>query len=224
MTTLAQARTSVRGRLDDQAYSTDDDLDSWINEACRDVARSTLSLRDTTTISVTLPSTSTYTLPTDCIQVHNVEFVRTGENQIHPLDPTRITPAEAMGWTNQDASGIPQLYFTWGFTGSAQLYVWPKSSDAGTLTVWYYRLPATASTPTAELEIPNGWDDLVYDYCEYRARLRDGDARWRDIKEQYQAKLMDHFNVTRDMHDQPNYISTGTSGGNWWEFDPTEGW
>jgi hypothetical protein len=225
-TTLLIARTAVRERLDEatEVFWKDDEIDRWLNEACRDIARATETLRDIATISVTLPTTTTYNLPTDCIQVHNVEYTRTGENTIYPVQPSRISSAEAMGWTNQDTSGIPQMYFTWGFSGSAQLYLWPKPADAGTVTVWYYRLPAEATLDSDNLEIPEGWQDLLYEYCEYKARLKAGDEmRWKASRDEYQQKLVDHLNVTRDMVDQPHYISGGGSQV-WWDFDASEGW
>lgn len=224
--TLSTARTAIRERLDETTatFWSNTELNRWINEACRDIARATESLRDTSTIAVTLPSTYNYTLPSDTIRVHNVEWVRTGDTQIYPLEPTRVTGAEAMGWTNQDTSGNPQMFFTWGFSGDAQLYVWPKPDAAGTITLYYYRFPAEVSSDGANVEVPNGWEDLVYDYAEYRARLKDNDERWKWAREEYQQKLTDHLNLTRDMHDHPHYISPGVRTGQWWQFDTADGW
>ncbi len=227
MTTLTTAIAAVRSRLDEATavYWSDDEITTWINEGCRDLARRTESLRDTASIAVTMPSAISYNLPDDCIRVTKVQYKRTGDTYQYDLNPTRVSSAEAQSWNNEDSSGTPQLYFTWGFAGTLgtpQLYVRPKASSAGTITVYYYRTPVAVSSGGDSLEIPIGWEDVIYEYCEYKARLKAGDERWRNAKEEYESKLVDFYEVTRDMVDQPTYIGPPIGNNPWWDFG--EGW
>lgn len=214
----------LRSRLDESTavFWSDEELMAWINEAAKDIARRTEALRTTDTIAVTIPATVYYNLPADVVRVHRVEFTMDDSTQIYRLQPINVPNADSIGWMNQDATGIPEYFFTWGFSGTLgtpQLYVYPKPSMAGELKVWYYRLPVAADTGDDLIEIPEGWDDVALEYAEYRALLKDGNPRFQIAKQDYESKLNDMYNLTRDLHDSPSYVVPYGLGGTGGPFD-----
>jgi hypothetical protein len=219
--TLQTALTAVRERLDEAGavYWQDRELQRWLNEGCREIARKTEALRDTADIAATA-GVGVYNTPADVLRIHRLEYTMTGNNTIYPLESTTVNHAEAMGWVNQDSQGIPYIFFTWGFAGAdgtPQLYVFPKPTANGNLKVWYYRTPSEPTGQTDTFEIPQGWEDVIYAYCEYKARMRDGDQQWQAAKMEYQEKLDEMIVLTRDMSDAPTHITQGTSSyGPWW--------
>lgn len=217
MTTLTDALLAVRSRLDEASavYWSEEELTRWLNEGCRDIARRTEALRDQDSVTVTVPATVYYNLPTDVIRVHRVEYTMTGSNQIYRLQPINVPTADSIGWMNQDTEGIPEYFFTWGFSGGGNpnLYIYPKPAQAGELTIWYYRLPVAVVAGADELEVPSGWEDVVYEYCEYKAKLKDGNQNWQIAKQEYESKLEDMYNLTRDLHDSPTHIVPYGAGG-----------
>ena len=219
--------TQLRSRLDEptEVFWSDTELMTWLNEAAKDIARRTESLRTTDTVTVTVPATVYYNMPADVVRVHRVEFTMDDSNQIYRLQPINVPNADSIGWMNQDAEGIPEYFFTWGFSGTLgtpQLYIYPKPSMAGELKIWYYRLPTAATDPANNIEVPEGWEDVVLEYAEYRALLKDGNPRFEICKSEYESKLNDMYNLTRDLHDSPTHIvpyGIGGGGGPWDDLD-----
>lgn len=217
-TTLTTALTAVRERLNESlaGFWKDAELTRWINEGTREVCRRTECLRSNDSISA-VAGTATYALPVDAIRVHRVEYTQTGGIVRYPLDPVEVNAVDALGWSNTQTRGIPQFFVTWGYPGNATLNVFPKPATTGTFTVWYYRLPVEVSSGSDELDLPEGWQDVVYDYCEYMARMKDKDQQWQAAKAQFDDKLADLFALTRDLHDNPSRVASYGSGNLWWQ-------
>lgn len=234
MVTQQDAITRCRERLAEpkpMLYS-DIELCAWLNEACRTVSRKTESLRETFTIAVTA-TVSNYAISlgtpnitaANIIRIHRVEYLQTGSGTIYTLRPVEVNHADALGYTSgQDNSGTPYLYFLWGWgpstatantTPSMQLF--PSPSSDGLLNIYTYRFAADldilGSDRLANLEIPNGWDDILYDYVEYRARLKDRDPQWQVAKQLFNENLTDMFNLTRQYTDAPGDITPVTPSG-----------
>lgn len=216
-TTRATAVTAVRERLNESlaGFWTDTELTRWINEGTREVCRRTECLRTQDTVSA-VAGTATYALPTDAIRVHRVEYMQTGAIIRYPLDPVEVNAVDALGWSNTQTRGIPQFFVTWGYAGAATLHVFPKPATAGEFTIWYYRLPVEVVEDEDTLDMPEGWQDVVYDYCEYMARMKDKDQQWQAAKAQFDDKLADLFALTRDFHDNPSRIAPMSGGNLWW--------
>lgn len=228
MVTQADAITRCRERLAEPLPSLFSDLEIavWLNEACRNVSRKTESLRETFTIPVT-STISTYAMSlgspaitsANIIRIHRVEYHMTGSTTIYTLRPVEVNHADALGYTSgQDNSGTPYLYFLWGWgpssatgttTPSVQLF--PSPSADGLLNIFVYRfsndLDVYGSARQSLLEIPNGWDDILYDYVEYRARLKDRDPQWQVAKQLYEENLADMYSLTRQYTDAPGDIT-----------------
>jgi hypothetical protein len=220
--TLAEVRTQIRDRLDEAAarYWTNAQIDSWINEATRDVARRAEVLQTTSTIT-TIAGTQEYSMPSDVVRVHRVEH--------HSGDA--VTPLEYRDFNNMDAvwgtgqkqttNTRPYWYSLWGYPPNLKVVLFPiPALSDDTIKVFYYRMPAAISGDSTTVPVPQGWEDLVVMYAEYIAFRKDGDPRWTEAKTLYEERLHQMLDVTRRWTDQAGAITTGTSYVPGWLHNP----
>lgn len=210
--TLAQARTALRERLDEKEARAWDDhaLDRWLQEGAKDIARRCEVLQATTTIAVTA-STQTYDAPTNMVRIYRVTWSATGDSSVYPLEYRDFNSADAVWWTQSAVStGVPTLFTMWGVPGSVDITLYPTPSQNGTLTVQYYRLPTAPTLDSSTMDLPEGWEDTMYSYAEYKAMLADRDDRWQAAKAIYEEQLEDLHGLTRRHTDQ---------GGSSWQPD-----
>ena len=224
------APNSVPGNPTPRQF-TDTELTEWINDGLRDVARRAEGLitYDTTiTISAYVPipgqAAPTYPLQTDIIRIQRIEFIPYGAiNQVYPLQAsTQQQMDQVWGTYQQNPASYPQFWVTRGYPGGSGrnqflLQVYPVPSQGGTLNVYYYRHPTRLTDPVANtaeyqvtLDIVEGWDDAVIDFAEYKALQKARDPEWKDRKAEYEEKVAQMIDVTRQWTDQPSYMTYGT--------------
>lgn len=177
--TLGIMLYELRARIDEPVENRwkDRELRTWINEGLREVATRTECLRDTASIAV-VAGTQSYTMPTDIVREHNVEFDPTGSQQTFTLERRDYRAMQQWWGSYQTTSGYaPSFYTTWGFPGDMQVIIYPVPSVDGTLTVFYYRLPALLSVfgdaDGTAVEVPEGWESVVLDWAEQKAYFKD---------------------------------------------------
>jgi hypothetical protein len=209
-------RDDVRGHIDEASASfwTDAQLNTWVNDALRDIARRTETLQTIGTVAV-VAGTRSYTLnfSPNLFRVHRVEFdPGPGQGPIYPLEARNFYELDQV-WGSQQAQqrAYPDYWALFGFPPGLSIYLFPVPSQAGNLNVYYYRLPATATADTDVLEVPEGWWDLVTLYAEVHALRKDADPRFTDAAQMYEQKIAEMIDMTRHWHDQQQYISTGRS-------------
>lgn len=214
--TLTQLLSDVRSALDEPVarFYTDAELTRWINDGLVDVARRTQTLAHFSATITGVANQTKYNLPTDLITLHRVEFVPASSTQVYPVQ--LMTPAELdQYWGSQQdtASSYPWAAAVWGFPGQTatlQLQIYPVlSSNGGTIRLWYYRLPATLTAGADIAEIPAGWESLISDYCEYRAKRKARDATWQEAKMLYDEAVDNMIDTTRAWHDTNQAITVG---------------
>lgn len=225
--TLSDILADVRSRLDETTvrFWLDSELTRWINEGLRDISRRAEVLLSYNTNIPALPNCAKYVLPNDVLRVHRVEFIPSGSNQsTYTLQASTYQEMDNVWGIRQSVQrSYPSYYVLWGVAGpigiTMQLY--PVPSQAGTINLYYYRLPKTLVATTDVAEIPEGWQDLVALYCEYLAMRKDRDPRWQESKQLYEESLIAMINVTRQLHDQARSVTVGTMNvPNWlYEFD-----
>lgn len=194
--TQAQVVDEARYRLNETvpAFFDDRELCIWINEACRDIARRTMCLRDSDTVTA-VAGTQAYTQAADVLMIHRVEYAATGQSQRHALQYMDINSMDKYwGASRAVTQGTPQFWTSWGAPPALSLILYPTPSVGGSLYVHHYRLPAelntTGTARATSIDVPSGWEDLVLDYLEYRAFLKDGQAQRAGIaKQQYEQNL-----------------------------------
>lgn len=214
MATLAEMVATVRARLDEalgEHQWLDTELKGWINEGVRDVARRTESLQVYDTIAG-IAGTHKYTLPTDIVRATILEWVPDA-GQVFPMQYVPMHAfKQSVPATQEDTQGRPILWTIWGFGPSMELFVYPTPGEAGDFRLYYYRMPADLATDGSDdsdtLTIPSGWEDVVADYVEYRAKRKDGNQDWTAAKELYDEHLMDLNETAIQWSDQAGTVVT----------------
>lgn len=208
--------SELRSRINEpnaNGFFSDIELRTWINEGAREIARRTEALRTSSTIAV-LANTQDYTAPTDCIRMHRLEFKPTGQTQRMPLQ-YRDRQAMDVVWGTHSAITVsywPEYYSMWGLPPTMTITVYPTPSGAGTLYAYYYKLPTALSTSgsasATTLDVPEGWEDLILDYAESRARLKQQRADLYGIAwQQFIDRLMSLNEAAVRFVDAPGQIT-----------------
>lgn len=223
MTTQATFVERLReDRLDEATADqwADEELRRLLNEGAADIARKTECLQDRTAIAG-IVGTSEYTVPASAIRVFRVEFTPTSE-RTRALEYVDVKNMDGFGWEQRDRTqSYPDIYTVWGSGRTLKLIAFPAPGGAGSFTVWYYRLPTDLAVDgtagSSHLEIPQGWDDIVLDYAEYRALRKDRDPRWTEAKAIYDENLSTMFDNTRRWVESSGMISPNVGGSlpNW---------
>jgi hypothetical protein len=197
-TTLATALIETRARLDEadglgattNVAWLDSELRRWINEGCVDITRRTHCLTDRTTIAVT-GGTAEYTGPVNTLAIDIVNYTPTGGSKA-PIQYQHITNANAVQFISQ-SSYIPYWWTIRNMPPNLKIILTPTPSTNGQLEVIYTRVAAKLATDgtadASNMEIPDGWEDLVYEYAEIRALRKDRDPRWQEAQSSYTDKI-----------------------------------
>jgi hypothetical protein len=217
--TVADIISEAADRFDDPTHRrfSEATLRSWILEGSKDIARRTECLRGSAAIAVSA-STQEVTGPVDTVRIHDAQFEPTGQTAKYPLtylDRKAMHPLWGAG--QSQGTGTPEYYTTWGVPPTLTITLAPIPSEAGTLRVFYYRLPATIATDGTDdsdpIDLPAGWEDLVTTYVEARGYRKD--RRLDD----YQLAMGDYRDQLRDlMLTSARFIDEPGS------FIPSEGW
>lgn len=232
--TQANALLAVRSRLDEPTaeYWTDTDLRRWINEIALDMARRTESLRgtyDQAAVAGTKAYTPAFTSTTNVYRIYQIDFIPTGSTLTYPLDYMDRAGASEVWGIMQDTQGIPALWTSWGAPPTLSIQVYPSPGQAGTLRLYYYRLPTqlaitTSADAAVSVDIVDGWEDVLIDGVEYKARRRDGDSTWQEAKQEYEQHLEAMMEATIRFTDAAGQITSSsglhvpswlTGGGDW---------
>lgn len=208
--TLAQARTDVRSRLDEATASfwSDTELTRWINEGQNDVARRSECLRATSDIAVTA-GTQDYVAPTDLVRATAAEWRPTSSDQRFPLTYLDRHNADSIWGTSQSMTdGTPAIWTAWGYPGTSTFTIklYPTPYEAGTLRLYYYKLPTEVAADGDTLGVPNGWEDLVVEYATMLAYRKDGNQQWQDAFQKYTADLEALIETAVRFSDQAGHI------------------
>lgn len=206
MTTLLDLRTSLRDRLNEPSarFWSNAQLNNWLNEGQKDIARRLEVIQTQSTINV-VANQNDYTLNLPIVRVYRIEY--TDPNGIiYPLEYRDFNAMDSVGygWVDVSATGTPMFYTLWGVPPTLQLTLLPKPdlNVPNGLRLYYYSLPAVMVQDTDVVTLPAGWEDLIVDYAEYNALRRNKDARWMEAKQIYEHKLEEMRQLTRRWTDQ----------------------
>lgn len=231
--TLTDVLRRIRSRLNETTPQlwTDTELTDWVNDGCRDLARKAEDLMVYDTSLAVSANVAVYTLPqSDIIRINRAEYVPTGSTQTYPLVPSNQAEMDTIWGTNQGIqSAYPQWFVLTGYpggvgTGALKIQFYPVPSQAGTINLFYYKLPYRFLDPnlnpaelTKNVEVVEGWEDLVIMYAEWNALRKSRDPRWQEAKQLYDQELDYLIDVTRYYHDNSRFVTTSTRAGvpNW---------
>ena len=142
----------------------------------------------------------------------------------YPLTHASLSSLDSVrGSGQQTVSGTPQVYSLWGQAGRNKIVLYPKPQETGHLRIYFYGQPAPMSASGDLHGLPPGWDSLVLDYAEYKAKLRDKDPSWQAAKSEFEQNLMTYQKMFDRLSIDPPRIEADpmwsyTAGG--WE----DGW
>lgn len=214
--TLANFISKIRVDLDERtaAFYTDADLTNWINEGAREVARrAEVGQAKSTSVTITANSTALLSMPTDVIQIHRVEFqTTTSPQQIYPVELKTYEEMDRIwGWTQAATGTYPTCVVFWGEPPSLNAQLWPIPAVNGNLNIFYYQVPTqlTSTQSTSLVTCPQGWEDVIQLYVEYRALRRARDGEWQGAKAIYEEKIENLIEKTVQWHDQAQTVITG---------------
>lgn len=226
--TQGEAVTRLRHRLEEATASmwTDAMLRRWLQEGAKDLARYTESLEDKATISVSA-GTAEYSGPADTVKVVSCQFTATGATVKTPLEYLDVDNAEGIFYTG--SQGTPMAFTLWKPAPNMAIRLYPTPSLAGSLTVWYRRLPAeldvdSTSDDATALDFPDAWLELLLDYAEARALRRDRDPRWSEAQALYQQGREEMLIRTQRHADQPGAIYASGTASAIAALDSYDGW
>jgi len=183
MTTPAEALTAIRLLLNEPTAAawSDPELRGYLNDALKDIARRTLCIRDKVTVTASA-SINEYALAATILHIDRIEWTPTGDTRKIPLTPRSYDSMDLMWGTHQDSiTSDPRVYTTWGVPGPSplglKLKVYPTPHVGGNLVVFVRRLPTpipiNGSADSTQIELPQGWDEIAYDYVCYKAFRKD---------------------------------------------------
>lgn len=214
--TLSSLIEQVRSTLDEpqSRFWSDAELIRWINDGLTDVARRSQTLQQYSATIAGVAGQSKYNLPTDLINLHRVEFTPASSTQTYPVQlMTRAELDQYWGMDQTTQSSYPWAATVWGFPGtstSLQLQIYPTlSSSGGTINLYYYRLPTPLASVNDIAEIPAGWESLIIDFCEYRAKRKSRDPSWQEAKMLYDEAVDNLIDTTRQWHESNQAITRG---------------
>lgn len=221
--TQAEAMLQVRSRLDEPSsvYWTEQDLRIWINDITRDLARRTESLRGTysqAAVANTASYTPAWTSTTQPYRIYSISFTPTGQTTSYPLEyRDRNSASSVWGLAQNQTVGIPAIWTSWGAPPNLSIQVYPTPGSAGTLLIHYYRLPAMLATvdtsdQAEDVDIVEGWEDVLIDGVEYKARRRDQDPTWQEAKQEYEQHIEAMMEATLRFTDQAGAVITPSGG------------
>lgn len=191
MPTVQEFLTQIRDALDEplQAQFTDDMLRRWLNEANRDLARSTHHYTGNYTVPA-VSSVSTYTLSSDVLAVQHVWF---DDGRAIELTARHMEQLSPIMDGSHDRVGRPVFYTTEGFSPSLTLRIYPTPvfSTPSNILLLCSRIPddiPTSDAVSTPVDVPSAWFDALSDYVEFKALRRDRDPRWQEAFQLYSDK------------------------------------
>lgn len=218
--TMAQALTRVREQVDESSAAqwSQTELRRWIMEAAKDIARRTRCLRSSATVS-SVAGQSEYTVSTRLVEVTHADYLASGWSAPRPLTYVDLHTKASFGYAS---AFYPQFFSMWGEPGALKVILHPApAASSETLTLYYYRLPAeidlAGTQDSNTVEIPEGWDDLIYLYAEACARRRDQQSdAWKDAFQLYETKLAELSAIALRYTDQAGSMVDDWSRSEWW--------
>lgn len=215
--TMTEALATLRDDLDEQTaiHWTNAQLIRYMNQGLRKTARISECNRDSVTKAI-VAGTYEYTMSSmthDIIRFHIASFVRTGDTLEYWLKPQDLSSSvQDYGSARRIVNGTPRFFHTWGKPPTLTLSLYPVPAEDGTLTLYYYRLPATYNTDGSgngtALDLPSGWEECAVLYAKYKAFKQDGQMDQAQLELQEFNDTVKALSVAATrFNDQPGQVS-----------------
>lgn len=210
MATLADLRSRFQlMAADDGTYWSTAEIDTWLNDAQRDFAARTLSVRASSTIALS-NATPTYNLPTGTIRIlrvtlNNAPLYRENEFRMDRLAPT---------WMS--STGTPSAYL-YGLDGATTVRFYPTPNGSMTATVYVAKTPSDLANTSDVSTIPQEYHHALVLYALSKAFLKDGDMRNPEKANIWWQQYLEQAALATD------YVTKALNRGQMSGFDGTPG-
>jgi hypothetical protein len=203
---LSDLRAAARRRLDDtvQPYGwTDEDLDAWINEACREASLRGNWTRQSLTVAV-VSGTATTTLDASVVYVERIKLASDG--RILTRTTRDWIDARCFNW--EEITGTPTRFFIQG----RELTLYPKPDANDTLTMEALCTPDLLTSNSAEPDLDEFSHRHLLEWVVYRAgQQRDVDFTLPN-PEQYESNFTRYFGPRPSARVLQAWLESGSSG------------
>lgn len=203
--TLSELRAAARRRLDDSVAPygwTDEDLDAWINEACREASLRGNLTRQSLTVSV-VSGTATTTLDTSVVYVERIKLASDG--RILTRTTRDWLDARCFNW--EATTETPTRFFIKG----RSLTLYPKPVADDTLTMVAICTPALLASDSAEPDLDEFYHIQLLEWVMYRAgQQRDVDFTLPN-PEQYESNFTRYFGPRPSARVLQAWLESGSS-------------
>lgn len=178
---LEDIRALVRAELADPGSKrwSDADLNRWINQGRREVARIALIFEAYDSSISTVGGTQEYSLPADFMEPKYVTWNDWPLGKIGVKDGIPKTVPQ----------GTPSDFYYWA--GKMGLY--PIPGSVASLKIWYYKVPSTDLVDGNSIDLTVEDEDLYVLFAVSRAKRQDqdwGEASYYENK--FEIKTMEH--------------------------------
>lgn len=218
--TLALAREDLRSSLNEvtQAYFLDTDLNNWLNEGCRVIARKANALQEKSSINVQ-GGNPQYAGPTNIIRIHRAEYLPADSQNTYPLEIRLYSEMESIWGSNQLIEQYyPSFLTTWREPPNTNIVLFPVPSSVGVLQIFYYRMPNPATADGTALDCPTGWEDLAIQWALSKALFKAQDPRWSQMRQDFMANLADLADIAQSYTDAVGRMTPPSGIGPLWQF------
>lgn len=204
--TLADIADKVRYRIKDNGYSPTE-IRNYINDTQNDVFNEyRLRFMETTQTYTLAAGVSDITngsgLPTNFVQAISLTLTTTGyESELQykdfrEIDSTNPDPDD----TTINPAGIPQYWYVYGTT----IRVFPAPASAYTVSLRYYKRPATLDEDADVPEIPSEFEELLVVGAAYRVfQVKDNYDKAAILQNKYDEllqKLVSRYALNQTGH------------------------
>lgn len=224
---MSTAITEVRALLNESspAFWTNAQIQSWINQGCEDVARRAEILWQEANLNI-VANQQLYAFPQDFLNAHRAEFSPTNSTQTYSLEFRTINAMdEIWGILHSLPAAWPQYFTIRGNSVTGYfLMLYPAPGQTGILTVYYYRQAVAQQNTTGYIDTQSGWEDIVYHYAVWKARMAARDPMWQQDFQLYESKLAQLIDRTRNMTDQGDVINSGIANWPTYVYADNGGW
>lgn len=148
---------------------TDEDILRWVNDAQKEITR-IQSLLETQATTTVISGQNEYSLPLDILMLRSI---RLGGQKIRTLS---LQEAEEYipGFDDETtwATGTPEVAWIW----ANNISLYPIPTSAGTLKVYYTRVPVEVTAMIDSPELPVKYHPRIVEYC--LAQAYEMDENW----------------------------------------------
>ena len=136
----------------------DTDIIRWVNEAQSEINSKNKVLKKRASISA-VPQQSAYVLPSS-FKVRQIEGVHYDGSPLKPLTFSQAEQDILAYDPKLEQEGIPSSWYEW----AGEITLWPKPSADSQITVYFTEEPATLTSTTDLLSLPDKYFNAIRDY------------------------------------------------------------